>query len=89
VIAVAVDARGRDQRGQPLDQFQGREPQLGMPIGLRPGEAIDELLVTDLFQPLQREKRTRAVAQQPLQPCAIGTVDANRGIERKRSFSGG
>jgi hypothetical protein len=25
---VAVDARGRDQRGQPLDQLQGREGQL-------------------------------------------------------------
>jgi hypothetical protein len=26
---MAVQARGRDERGQTLDQFQGREPQLG------------------------------------------------------------
>ena len=39
VIAVGVQARGRDERGQTLDQFQGREPQLGAPIGLGPGEA--------------------------------------------------
>ena len=45
MIAVAVQARGRDERGQTLDQFQGREPQLGAPIRLGPGEAIDELVV--------------------------------------------
>jgi hypothetical protein len=34
MIAVAVDARGWDQRGQPVDQFQGREAQLPGAIGL-------------------------------------------------------
>ena len=32
VIAVGVDARGRDQRGQ---TGEGREAQLGAPIGLK------------------------------------------------------
>jgi len=59
---VAVDARGRDQRGQTVDELQGREAQLRGAIGLRPGEAIDNLLVTDLFQPLQRKGRARAIA---------------------------
>jgi hypothetical protein len=52
---VAVQARGRDQRGQTLDQFQGREAQLGAPIGLGPGDAIDELVVGELLEPLQRK----------------------------------
>ena len=42
VIAVAVQARGRDQRGQTLDQLQRCQPQLGTPIGLRLVEALHE-----------------------------------------------
>jgi hypothetical protein len=62
VIAVAVQAWGRDQCGQTLDQFHGREAQLGAPIGLGPGQAIDELVVTDLLEPLQGEGRPRTIA---------------------------
>jgi hypothetical protein len=53
---VAVQARWRDQRGQPVGQFQGREVQLGAPIGLGPGEAIDELVVGQRSQSQQRGK---------------------------------
>jgi hypothetical protein len=55
VVAVAVQAWGRDQCGQALDQLQGRQPQLGAPIGLGLGEAIDELVVSDLLEALQGE----------------------------------
>jgi hypothetical protein len=88
MIAVAMDARGRDQRGQPLEQFQGTQPQLGAPVRLGLGEAIDELLVAGLLEPLQRKGRARAVAQQPLQPDAVVAFDADRSIQRKRSESG-
>jgi len=56
---VAVQARGRDQRGQPLDEFQRRQPQSRAAIGLGLGKAIDELVVTDLLEALQREGRAR------------------------------
>jgi hypothetical protein len=62
VIAVAVQARGRDQRGQPLDQLQGCEVQLRAPVGLGLGEAIDELVVGELLEPLQGKGRARAIA---------------------------
>ena len=62
VIAVAVQTRGRDQRGQPLDQFHRREAQLGAPIGLGLGQAIDELVVGELLEPLQCEGRASAIA---------------------------
>ena len=68
VVAVAADALGRDQRGQPLDQFQGRVAQLGAPIGLGSGKAINDLAVRQLLEPLQRKGRARAIAQQPFQP---------------------
>ena len=56
---VAVQARGRDQRGQPLEQFHRRQPQLRAAIGLGLGKTIDELVVTDLLEALQREGRAR------------------------------
>jgi hypothetical protein len=85
MIAVAVEARRREQRGQPLDQFQGREPQLGATIGLGLGETIDELLVAKLLEPLQGEGWARAVAQQPLQAGAVGAYDPDRSIQREAS----
>jgi hypothetical protein len=57
-----MNARGRDQCGQALDQFQGCEAQLRAAIGLRLVEAIDELLVAALLEPLQCEGRARAIA---------------------------
>ena len=53
------------------------------PSGSRLGEAIDELVVGELLEPLQREGRSRAIAQQPLQPGAIAALDAHRGIQRE------
>jgi hypothetical protein len=86
VIAVAVDARGRDQR-QALGRFQGHMPQLGAPIKLRLVEAIDERIVGHLFEALQGKVRPRAIAQQPFQAGAVGAFDADRSIQRKRSDS--
>jgi hypothetical protein len=62
VIAVAMNARGRDWCGQALEQFQRCQAQLRAAIGLRLVEAIDELLVAGLFEPLQREGRASAIA---------------------------
>jgi len=89
VIMVAVQARGRDQRGQPLDEFQRRQPQLRAAIGLGLGKTIDELVVTELLEALQREGRARAIAQQPFQTGAVRAFDSDRGIQRKPSSSGG
>ena len=81
MVAQAVQARRRDQRGQPVEQFERREAQLGAPIGLGLGEAIDEPVVADLLEPLQRKRRAGAIAQQPFQPGAVGAFDAHRGIQ--------
>ena len=62
MIAVAVQARGRDQRSRTVAEFQRREAQLGAPIGLGPGEAIDELVVGELLEALQGEGRASAIA---------------------------
>jgi len=89
VVALTMQARGWDQRGQPLDQFQRRQPQLRAAIGLGLGKTIDELVVTELLEALQREGRARAIAQQPFQTGAVRAFDSDRGIQRKPSSSGG
>jgi len=68
------------------------------PSGLRPGEAIDELVVGELLEPLQCEGRACAtaltprpspaagrgwLAQHPFPPGAVVAVDAHRGIQRE------
>ncbi len=45
--------------GHPNLPGTGREPQLGARIGLGPGEAIDELVVGELLEPLQGEGRAQ------------------------------
>ena len=44
---------------------------------------VDDLVLVDLFQPLEGERRAGAVAQQPLEPGPIVLADAHRGIERE------
>jgi len=46
---------------QTLDQLQSREGQRGAPIGLGLRRAIADLVVAELFEPLQGEGRARAV----------------------------
>ena len=70
-------------RGQPADELQGREAKLGRAVGLRPGQAIDELVLAHLLQALQCEGRARAIAKQPLPPRAVLGFDAHRGLERE------
>jgi hypothetical protein len=59
VIAVALDARAWDQYSQPLDQFQRCQAQLRAAIGLGLVEAIDELIVCQLFEALPGEGRAQ------------------------------
>ena len=76
-IAVAVQARGRDQRGLTSNQLQGCEVERRAAIGLGFGQAIHDLIVADLLEALQREGRPSSIAQQPFSPGAIGAFDAD------------
>jgi hypothetical protein len=80
---AAEQARRREQRGQPAEQFERCQAQLGAPIGLGLGQAIDELVVADLLEPLQCKGRAGAITQQPFQPGAVGAFDAHCGIQRE------
>lgn len=62
MIAVAADAQGRNERGQPLDEFQGGDAHLRAASGPRLGQTI-ELVVTALLEALQGEAWSRLIAQ--------------------------
>jgi hypothetical protein len=49
---AGADSGGRDQRRQSDDRFHRREAKLGAAVGLRLAEAIDDLALRQLFQPL-------------------------------------
>lgn len=78
VIAVAVQARGRDQRGQTLDQLQRCQPQLGTPIGLRLIEAIDERILAELLEALQRQRAAARNSAAAVPGRRVGAFDADR-----------
>ena len=42
VVAVAVDARGRDELCERIEELEGREQELGAPVHVRFGEAVEE-----------------------------------------------
>jgi hypothetical protein len=42
VVAVAVDARGRDEVGKSIEELERGEPDLGAPVRVGRGEAVDE-----------------------------------------------
>lgn len=73
----------RDQRGEAVQQFEGRQDLADAPAGSRLGALVDEMLGIDLPQPVLRKGRAGAVAQQALPPLPVVSFDAHPGVERE------
>lgn len=73
----------RDQRGEAIEQFEGRQDLADAPARSRLGALIDEVLRIDLPQPFLREGRAGAVAQQALPPLPVVPFDAHASVERE------
>lgn len=82
----ALAPRRRDQGGEPVEQFQGREGQRGAAVRLRFRKPIDDPLGIDLGQPFQSKGWPGTIAQQPLQPGAVIPGNPHRRIERKATL---
>jgi hypothetical protein len=52
VIAVSVLARRWDQRGDALDQLQGRQDKLRAPVRTWPGQVVDQAVPIQLLDPI-------------------------------------
>ena len=62
MVAVAVQARRRDQGGEMVDELQRGEGQRGAPVALGLRQTIDDPVLVDLLDPLKGEGRARTVA---------------------------
>ena len=83
-VVMSVTPRRRHQRGQPVEQSERGERELGLAGGQRPGQAIADGLVGPVpGEPFTGEGGSGAVAQQPFEPGAIGGCDAHSGVQRK------
>ena len=99
-VAVTVRARGRNERGNALDQLQWREvqffacfafctaliSQLTAWLAVLLDAAVDQLAAR-LAQPLQRKRGPCAVPQQPLQAREVVRCSANAGVYRETAFA--
>ena len=82
MVMMAVAAWRGDKVSQFIQKFRGFKQQGCLPIGCGPGENISETLSRP-FQPLARENRSRAIADQPFKAWAVLSIDSNVCIERK------
>ena len=99
---MTVRARGRNERGNALDQLQWREVQFfacftfctalvslaAAWLAVLLGAAVDQLAAR-LAQPLHRKRRACAVPQQPLQARAVVRCYANAGVYRETAVAVG
>ncbi len=80
MVAVAVNARGREQGGEPVEEIERGEPDHGAAVGCGPRQVIDDLalgLSIPPFEPLQSEGWPGTVAEQPLEAGPVVRGDAN------------
>jgi len=78
---MPVLARWWNQRGETLDELQGREDELSAPIGTGFWQGVDQPVGIELLQALGGERSAGAIAQQPFQPAPVVGGDAYRGVQ--------
>jgi hypothetical protein len=74
-------ARRRDQRGDALDELQGREEELGTSVGTRLWQVVDQPVPIQLLDPLRGERRSGTITQQPHEPAPVMRFDARGCIQ--------
>ena len=85
VVAVTVDAGWRQDRGEPIEELQGREAQRSASGGIGLGEEVEDLIgaATDEVEPFEGKGRPGTIADQPFQSVPVGGLDADAPIEAK------
>ena len=91
VVAVAVDAWGWYETSQSLKQREGSEAKLEATVHIRLGEPVDQGSLRrgerpDAgrgVKPLQGERPPGAVANEPLETCAVLALDADGAVDGK------
>jgi len=89
VVAMAVAPGRRDECRELVDQLQRRERQRRGAFTLWFGQPVEDRFGVEQLQTLQCERRPSTIAQQPLQPGAIVSTHAYRGIQREPAVGPG
>ena len=92
MVAVAVEARGWNEAGQAVKQFEGREGKLVATVHIGLGESVDQaglrrgerLESGGGVKPLQSERPPGAVPDEPLETRPVLSLDADGAIHRRR-----
>jgi hypothetical protein len=95
VIAVAVHARRGHEGDEALEELEGREDDLGAPIGGGFGKAVEEARVGrskggdagESMEPLEGEGRAGTVAQEALEAGTVVTLDAHGSVDAEPTGS--
>jgi len=83
-IVMPVTSRRRNQRGEPVEQLERGEGELGLAGGQRLGEAIADVLIGAVpGESFTGEGGTGAVAQQPFEAGAVRSLDQDGGVQRE------
>jgi hypothetical protein len=89
VVAVTMDARRRDELGESVKEFEGREQQLGATMDVGFGEAVEKAALGrreggggfEGVQPLERERRARTISDEALDARTVFTLDAHGRVD--------
>ncbi len=87
VVAHAVHARWRDERGELAQEPLGRQRQPQRVVA-RPLHPVQQRPVVAAGEAVQRERRSQDVAAEPLAAIAIIGVDPHPGVEQEAGEEG-
>jgi len=95
MVAVAVHAGWRHKGDEALKELEGREDDLGAPVGRGFGKAVKEARVGrgeggdtgEGVESLEREGRPGTIAQEALEAGTILTFDADRSVDAEAAGS--
>lgn len=83
VVAVAVDPGWGKDRGEAIEELQGREAERGAAGRVGPREEVEDLVgaAADEVEAVERERRPCTVSDEAFQSGAVGGLDADAGVE--------
>ena len=81
MVAMAMPPGRGDQCREMVDQLQWREGHRRGAIALWFAQSVDNALVVEQLQMLERERREGTIAMQPFQDRAVANGNALRGIQ--------
>ena len=83
MVAVAVDAGWREDRGQPVEELQGREPEGGTAGGIGPREEVEDLVgaAADEVEAIEGKRWPRTIPDEAFESGPVGGLDADAPIQ--------